>query len=106
MYHTKFVNSIAFKKVFMWSFILPFIAIIAGWIVSEVGRQPWTVNGLLLTSESVSTGVPTAAVAFSLITTTLLYLLVFVVVIMYLITQVKNPIEEIKYLYEVEEKDE
>ncbi len=31
-----------------------FIAVLAGWIVTEVGRQPWTVYGLLRTAESVS----------------------------------------------------
>ena len=31
-----------------------FIAVIAGWIVTEVGRQPWTVYGLLRTADSVS----------------------------------------------------
>lgn len=106
VYNTKFINSIAMKKVFMWSFILPFIAIIAGWIVSEVGRQPWTVNGLLLTSESVSTGVPTASVVFSLVTTTLLYIVVFVFVIQFLLIQVKNPITKVKYLYFGEEKND
>lgn len=33
---------------------LGFIAVIAGWITTEAGRQPWTVYGLLRTSESVS----------------------------------------------------
>jgi len=27
----------------------------AGWVVTEVGRQPWTVNGLLLTRDAVTT---------------------------------------------------
>ncbi|WP_139808001.1 cytochrome ubiquinol oxidase subunit I, partial [Pantoea wallisii] len=31
-----------------------FIALLAGWVVTEVGRQPWTLYGLLRTAESVS----------------------------------------------------
>ena len=31
-----------------------FIAIIAGWVVTETGRQPWTVYGLLRTAQSAS----------------------------------------------------
>lgn len=31
-----------------------FIALLAGWVVTEVGRQPWTVYGLLRTADSVS----------------------------------------------------
>jgi cytochrome d ubiquinol oxidase subunit I len=37
-----------------WSWPLGFVAIIAGWIVAEVGRQPWTVTGLLRTADAVS----------------------------------------------------
>jgi cytochrome bd ubiquinol oxidase subunit I len=33
---------------------LPFIALIAGWLWRETGRQPWTVFGLLRTSDAVS----------------------------------------------------
>jgi cytochrome d ubiquinol oxidase subunit I len=31
-----------------------FVAVIAGWCTTEVGRQPWTVYGLLRTADSVS----------------------------------------------------
>jgi cytochrome d ubiquinol oxidase subunit I len=44
---------------------LGFVAVIAGWMTAEVGRQPWTVYGLLRTADSVSP-VPAAAVAVSL----------------------------------------
>ena len=33
---------------------LGFVAVIAGWITTEVGRQPWTVYGLMRTANSVS----------------------------------------------------
>lgn len=33
---------------------LGFVAVIAGWVVTEVGRQPWVIQGLLRTSEAVS----------------------------------------------------
>lgn len=33
---------------------MPFVAMIAGWVFREVGRQPWVVNGLLKTSDAVS----------------------------------------------------
>jgi cytochrome d ubiquinol oxidase subunit I len=31
-----------------------FLAVLAGWVTTEVGRQPWTVYGLLRTAHSVS----------------------------------------------------
>ncbi len=43
-----------FLKLATWSIPLPFIAIMAGWIVAEYGRQPWTIAGVLPTFLSVS----------------------------------------------------
>ncbi|WP_067175858.1 cytochrome ubiquinol oxidase subunit I [Microtetraspora niveoalba] len=52
---------------------LPTAAIIAGWLLSEIGRQPWTVQGELLTAASVSPGVGLTEVAISLTVFTVLY---------------------------------
>ncbi|GAA3024663.1 cytochrome ubiquinol oxidase subunit I [Streptosporangium longisporum] len=52
---------------------LPTLAMIAGWLLSEVGRQPWTVQGELLTAASVSPGVSLTQVAISLTVFTALY---------------------------------
>jgi len=41
-------------KFLHWSFPLPYISTTLGWMVAEVGRQPWTVYGLITTSDSVS----------------------------------------------------
>ncbi|MBP2368136.1 cytochrome ubiquinol oxidase subunit I [Pseudonocardia parietis] len=46
---------------------------IFGWVLTEMGRQPWTVHGELLTAASVSPGVSLGQVAFSLAAFTLLY---------------------------------
>jgi cytochrome d ubiquinol oxidase subunit I len=53
-----------------------FIAVLAGWITAEVGRQPYTVYGLLRTAESASP-VTAAAVGTSLIVFVFVYTLVF-----------------------------
>jgi cytochrome d ubiquinol oxidase subunit I len=52
---------------------LPYLAGELGWIVAEVGRQPWIVYGVLKTSEAVSRGVSTFQAAVSLAGFTLLY---------------------------------
>jgi cytochrome d ubiquinol oxidase subunit I len=52
---------------------LPFIANSMGWIFTEMGRQPWIVQGLLLTSQAESTSVGAGTVAASLIVFTVLY---------------------------------
>ncbi|MFN3920862.1 MAG: cytochrome ubiquinol oxidase subunit I [Caldimicrobium sp.] len=41
-------------KVLIWNIPLPYIAAQAGWIVAEVGRQPWIVYGLMKTADAVS----------------------------------------------------
>lgn len=53
-----------------------FIAVLAGWITTEVGRQPYTVYGLLRTSDSLSP-VDAPAVATSLIAFIVVYFFVF-----------------------------
>ncbi|MCK7460237.1 cytochrome ubiquinol oxidase subunit I [Idiomarina aminovorans] len=53
-----------------------FVAVIAGWIVTEVGRQPWVVYGLLRTADAASP-IDRAGVAGSLIAFIVVYFLVF-----------------------------
>lgn len=52
---------------------LPTASIIAGWLLSEIGRQPWTVQGELMTAASVSPGVSLGEVAVTLGVFTVLY---------------------------------
>jgi cytochrome bd ubiquinol oxidase subunit I len=56
---------------------LGFVAVIAGWCVTEVGRQPWTVYGLLRTAQSVSPSLTSHDVAISLAGYMLVYLLIY-----------------------------
>ncbi len=53
-----------------------FVAILAGWFVTEIGRQPWMVYGLLKTSDMVSP-VPGGNVAFSLALFIVVYTIIF-----------------------------
>jgi len=52
---------------------LPYIANTGGWILTEVGRQPWIVYGLMRTEQGVSTAVPVGAMLASLVIFTLVY---------------------------------
>jgi cytochrome bd ubiquinol oxidase subunit I len=56
---------------------LGFIAVIAGWTTTEVGRQPWTVYGLLRTVDSVSPSLVPTDVVLSLLGYILVYLLIY-----------------------------
>jgi cytochrome d ubiquinol oxidase subunit I len=56
---------------------LGFIAVLAGWTTTEVGRQPWTVYGLLRTVDSVSPSLTGAAVLISFVGYIVVYLIIF-----------------------------
>src|SRR4051812_35690447 len=68
---------------FQWTAIVaiafPYIAATAGWILTEMGRQPWIVQGLLLTSKANSPSVSTTWLAISLGVFVALYLTLLVV---------------------------
>ena len=61
-----------------------FVAVLAGWYTTEVGRQPYTVYGLLRTSDSLSP-VAAPAVGASLIAFIIVYFLVFGAGVFYLL---------------------
>lgn len=56
---------------------LGFLAVLAGWVTTEVGRQPWTVYGLLRTAQSVTPSLTGSDVLLSLIGYMMVYLLIF-----------------------------
>jgi cytochrome d ubiquinol oxidase subunit I len=53
------------------------IAVLAGWMVTEIGRQPWLVHGVLTTAEAAS-AVPAGAIGISLVAYALVYALLLV----------------------------
>jgi cytochrome bd ubiquinol oxidase subunit I len=57
----------------------PFIAATAGWVLTEMGRQPWIVQGLLKTSEAHSPNVSSATIGASLGVFVVLYVVLGVV---------------------------
>jgi cytochrome d ubiquinol oxidase subunit I len=66
-----------FLRLCPWVAPLGFIAVVAGWIVTEVGRQPWTVYGLMRTADSVSPSLTGSDVAISLAFYVIVYLVMF-----------------------------
>src|SRR5436190_283946 len=56
---------------------LGFIAVLAGWTTTEVGRQPWTVYGIMRTADSVSPSLTGQDVLISLIGYAIVYLIIF-----------------------------
>jgi cytochrome d ubiquinol oxidase subunit I len=56
-----------FLKLFIWATPIGFIAVEAGWTVTEVGRQPWIIQGVMRTADAV-TPMPGIGYSFYLFT--------------------------------------
>src|SRR4051812_43395752 len=66
-----------FQRLCILAAPLGFIAVLAGWVTTEVGRQPWVVYGLLRTSDAVTPSLRTGDVAASLLVYMVAYVLIF-----------------------------
>ena len=66
-----------FQIALMWGASLGFIAVIAGWTTTEVGRQPWTVYGVMRTTYSVTPSLTGMDVLLSLLGYMVVYLIMF-----------------------------
>lgn len=65
-YRKRLEYSFGYLRVLKYSMPLPIIACILGWMSTEMGRQPWIVQGVLRTSDAVSVNVPASEVATTL----------------------------------------
>ena len=67
-----------------------FVAVLAGWVTTEVGRQPWTIWGLMRTADSVSP-VAAPAVGASLAAFVVVYSVIFVAGTVYMLRLMARP---------------
>ncbi len=54
LWRSRLTQARAYLRCLYWSGPIGFVAVLAGWITTECGRQPWVVQGLLRTAESAS----------------------------------------------------
>ena len=73
----RFMRSAWFLRACQWAAPLGFVAVVAGWVTIEVGRQPWTVYGLLRTADSVSPSLTGRDVMLSFIAYIVVYAIIF-----------------------------
>lgn len=86
----KFTEYRAFLTLMVFSIPVPYLAEQLGWLVAELGRQPWIVYGVLKTSDAVSKSITTTQVILSLIGFTVLYGLLGVIDIFLLVKYAKK----------------
>ena len=92
----KLEDRVSLLKFLFWMIPLPYIANIAGWTVSEVGRQPWIVFGLQKVDKAFSPVVTTGQLVFSLSGYILIYTFLIIVWIYLMKKNARlNPDEEV-----------
>jgi cytochrome d ubiquinol oxidase subunit I len=76
------------NRLLLWcvflSFPLPHIAILTGWFTAEVGRQPWTVFGVMRTADALTPFLTTREAAISLVVFCSVYLFIFSFGVLYI----------------------
>ena len=79
-----------FLKTLVAMIITPFVAVLAGWIVTEAGRAPWLVYGVMTHAQGLTPSLTGAMALFTLIGYVAVYSVVFVVGVYYLTRVVRN----------------
>ncbi|PKG22551.1 cytochrome ubiquinol oxidase subunit I [Niallia nealsonii] len=69
---------------------LPIIANTSGWIMTEIGRQPWTVFGLMITEDSISPSVSAGQVLFSVIAFSSIYAILGIIMVFLFVKVIKK----------------
>lgn len=82
----EWLSSTWLMKLFVWATPLGFIALEAGWTVTEVGRQPWIIYGVMRTADAVT---PMPGIIYSFYLFTAVYVSLSVVVAYMLYRQIK-----------------
>jgi cytochrome d ubiquinol oxidase subunit I len=84
----------AFLRAATWSIPVGYIAVIAGWFTTEVGRQPWVVYGHLRTADAVTPFLTAGDVALSLVSYVIVYAIIFGAGFYYLVRLVRRGMPE------------
>lgn len=83
--------------------VTPFIAVLAGWIVTETGRAPWLVYGLVTHAEGVTPSLTGSMALFTLLGYILVYAMIFSAGLYYLMRVLQDGLEISKHADDVDE---
>lgn len=88
-----------FLRLFVWTIPLGFIAVEAGWTVTEVGRQPWIIYNVMRTADAVT---PMPGIVYSFYLFTAIYIsLTFAVIFL-----LRRQIQMVPVLYDRQNEDQ
>ncbi|WOV83175.1 cytochrome ubiquinol oxidase subunit I [Sporosarcina jeotgali] len=96
LFRKKIAASTWYLRVMIPVIFLPFIGNSFGWIMSEIGRQPWVVNGLMKTADGVSPNVSAGQILFSLISFSTIYAILGIIMVVLFVKVIQRGPEERK----------
>jgi cytochrome d ubiquinol oxidase subunit I len=89
-------KKLATSRVFLWAatwaVVLPFLMNTAGWLLTESGRQPWIVQGIMLTKNGISPSLSTTWIAISLAAFVLVYAVIATIELLLMLKYSKRPL--------------
>jgi len=91
IFFKKYEKSPTLQKIYIYLVPLPYIAIMTGWMVTEMGRQPWIIYNYMTVSEGIS-DVPVSQIWFSIVSIILFYIVLFVMDWMLTMSRIKKGI--------------
>ncbi|MFH8249162.1 cytochrome ubiquinol oxidase subunit I [Microbacterium sp. B2969] len=94
MWRRKLPTSRVFLWVASWIMITPFFMATAGWLLTESGRQPWIVQGLMMTADGLSGSGTATQIIISLVIVATLYLSIGVVAAVLMIRHARRGIPD------------
>jgi cytochrome bd ubiquinol oxidase subunit I len=87
LFRRRWRNSPFILRLFILSTPLGFLAVEAGWTLTEVGRQPWIIQGIMRTADAVT---PMPGIEYTFILFTFVYVLLDLMVVFMLLRQIKS----------------
>ena len=88
----KLATSRVFLLVATWAVVLPFLMNTAGWLLTESGRQPWIVQGIMLTKNGISPSLSTTWIAISLAAFVLVYAVIATIELLLMLKYARKPL--------------
>jgi cytochrome bd ubiquinol oxidase subunit I len=92
LYRKKVFDNPLYLRVLTWMIPLPFVAVIAGWMTTEVGRQPWVLYEHITVQDGLTPSLTGGMALFTLIGYVLVYAAVFTAGIYYMVQIVRQGI--------------
>jgi cytochrome bd ubiquinol oxidase subunit I len=92
IWRRKLATSRRFLWLAIWAAVLPFLINTAGWLLTESGRQPWIVQGIMLTKNGISPTMSTTTIAISLAVFVVIYAVVATVDLLLMIKYSRQPL--------------